>query len=78
MQYFYYSVIHIFSLSELDDISAKVHDVVKDDFTTVNNSDLTNMVDQIRCSFKKPGPSSGKKVRKYIPQRLKEVTIHAF
>jgi len=42
-----------------------------------NNGDfeILKMVDTVKNSFKKSGVWSSKKLVKYVPQRLKEVTI---
>jgi len=42
-----------------------------------SNSDfeILKMVDTVKNSFKKSGVWSSKKLVKYVPQRLKEVTI---
>jgi hypothetical protein len=39
--------------------------------------ELGNAV-KIKDSFKKLGPASGKRIKKYIPQRLKEVIFTKF
>uniref|UniRef100_A0A1B6E4K9 FYVE, RhoGEF and PH domain-containing protein 6 n=2 Tax=Clastoptera arizonana TaxID=38151 RepID=A0A1B6E4K9_9HEMI len=59
-------------LKELDDIN--MDEVVKSEFEIKESGAVTKMLNQIRSSFKKGEPSSEKKTKKYIPQRLKEVT----
>lgn len=63
-------------LKELDDPASKLSDIVKEEFNINEEPELTSMIENIRNSFKKFGPGSGKKIKKYVPQRLKEVTAN--
>jgi hypothetical protein len=51
------------------DPTSKVHQAMK--------CELGNAV-RITDTFKKLGPASGRKIKKYIPQRLKEVIFTKF
>lgn len=63
-------------LKEFDDPTSKLSDIVKEAFSISEEYEVASMMENIRNSFKKFGPSSGKKIRKYVPQRLKEVTAN--
>jgi hypothetical protein len=56
-------------------LSFSLYPEAKDPSSEVNQKmkqELGNSV-RIKDTFKRLGPASGKKVKKYIPQRLKEV-----
>lgn len=77
MKCIYYTLIYKFRVVcvlELDDPASKLSDIVKEEFNISEELELTSMMENIRNSFKKFGPSSGKKIKKYVPQRLKEVS----
>uniref|UniRef100_A0A1B6M2W7 FYVE, RhoGEF and PH domain-containing protein 6 n=2 Tax=Graphocephala atropunctata TaxID=36148 RepID=A0A1B6M2W7_9HEMI len=62
--------------NEIEDPAYGMVEMIKKEFGLSNEEDMKIKMIEIQSSFKKFGQSSGKKVKKYIPQRLKEVTAN--
>lgn len=66
---------HNYLLKEFEDPGSNMFDIIKTELCLTDYDAITNAIEHIRSSFKKQAGSI-KKIRKYVPSRLKEVTAN--